>query len=1180
MKSSDEMMGNSAFLERVTKMLTADSQLLGMFPDMDLNAAANAEGLATEEAVDVLLAGYAERPAMAMRDYEISVDAETGSKQRQYLPSFNTVSYGDFRSQVQSIASAWRHDPVSAVHPDEFVCIIGFTSIDYAAIDLACLYAQAVSVPLQSTTSGADFDEIFANVEPVAVAATIADLVDAAEHVAKQGGVRSLIAFDFDERDDNDQELFQQAQKILSDAGSQTQLVTLASLVQVGAGYDWQVLPAHPEGVDRMAMILHSSGSTGKPKGAMITTGALRHWWLETPDSYPTVSVMFMPLNHGMGKLALTYILRKGSLAYFTVKPDMSTLFEDIRIARPTMLYFFPRILELIYQHYKNEVASRVRSGSDEEAARRQVKEEMRFTYLGDRLLTGLVGSAPTPQVIKEFVVDCFQIPLKEGYGNTEAGSGSVTMDDIIQRPNVIDYKLIDVPELGYFTTDKPYPRGELCYKTRFGIKGYYKDPEATAALYDKDGFSLTGDIVEERDKDHVVLIDRRKDVLKLSQGEYVAVGPLGTVFESGSAVIEQVYIYGNSNRAYLLAVVVPDKTALSAALGENPAEEDVRNLIRNELQNVARDQQLKSFEVPRDFIIENEPFSVENGLLSSVRKRLRPQFKVKYGERLEEMYVLHERKQQQSLEALKQSDSTLSVFDKLTKLAAIELGLEQVDGSKPYTFAELGGDSLGAVAFSVAIEDVFGVNIPGDSILSPTGNLRKWADEIEDQLNDSSEKPDFNRVHGRGVTEVRASDLSLDKFLDEKTLREAPEGEPSGEQTSVVLLTGANGFLGREVCIQWMQKLAAVDGKLICIIRAEDDARARQRLDLVFESADPELKQLYHHLADSHLEVLAGDAAEKYLGLGEQRFTQLADQVTRICHVAALVNHRLPYQHLFGPNVVGTAEIIRLAATSKIKTIDFVSTEAAIPLLDATAGGNEDAEPLQAVILADSYAGGYATSKWASEVLLRNANQHLGVPVNILRGNMMLAHQHYPGQINTADMFTRLLYSVVVTGLAPYSFYPLAEDGSKQSQHYDGLPVDVVAGSVIAVAKTYHTGCHAFNICNYHHTDNCSLDTFVDWIESYGYKIVRIDDYQLWFDRFKDKLNTLPEEQKQYSALEVLGAYQQPNQLDSHIEVDCKNFRGLVSGLYGESGLPHIDERFIHKCLSDMKILGLISDQ
>lgn len=1178
MKSSEKILGDSAFLERVTTMLTTDPQLMGMVPDKAVHAACNRGDLATEESVDVLLAGYAERPAMGMRDYELAADPETGRKHRQYLPSFSTVSYGDFRRQVQSIANAWRHEPAMAVRPDEFVCIIGFTSIDYAAIDLGCLYAQAVSVPLQSTTSGTDFAEIFANVEPVAVAATIADLVVAAERTAAQGGVRSLIAFDFDERDDSDRELFEQAQAILSDAGSQTLLLTLDDVQKAGSGFEWQALPAHPEGLDRMATILHSSGSTGKPKGAMITAAAIRHWWLEEPDSYPTVSVMFMPLNHGMGKLALTYILRKGSLAYFTVKPDMSTLFEDFRLARPTMLYFFPRVFELIYQYYQNEVASRVSSGSDKEEASRQVKEEMRFTYMGDRLVTGLVGSAPTPPAIKEFIVDCFQIPLREGYGNTEAGSGSVTMDDMIQRPNVIDYKLIDVPELGYFTTDKPYPRGELCYKSRFGIKGYYKDPEATAGLYDEEGFSMTGDIVEERGADHVVLIDRRKDVLKLSQGEYVAVGPLGTVFEAGSAIIHQVYLYGNSNRAYLLAVVVPDSTALTAALGENATEEEIKKLIRKEMQATAREQQLKSFEVPRDLIIERVPFSVENGLLSSVRKRLRPQLKLKYSDRLEDMYLMHERKQQESIAELKQADSTLSIFDRLLKLAAIELGLEQVDGSQPHTFAELGGDSLSAVSFSLSIEGVFGVSIPGDSILSPTGNMRKWASQIEAQLNDSSDRPGFDKVHGKGATEIGAADLKLEKFLDGETLEAASSAQPVDDEDRVVLLTGANGFLGREVCIQWMQKLAATDGKLICIVRAEDDARARRRMDQVFADADPELRRLYHHLADAHLEVLAGDTSEKYLGFSEQRFAQLAGEVSRICHVAALVNHRLPYQHLFGPNVVGTAEIIRLAATSKIKPIDFVSTEAVIPLLEPAAEGNETALPRERITLVESYAAGYAASKWAAEILLRNATRQLGVPVNILRGNMMLAHQRFERQINAADMFTRLLYSVVVTGLAPYSFYSQAEDGSRQPNHYDGLPVDVVAASVVAAASSSHHSCRAFNICNYHHSDGCSLDAFIDWIESYGYTVVRMADYQAWFERFKDKLKTLPEDKKPHSALEVLGAYQQQAQLDSELKIDCDNFKVLVSGVYGDSGLPHIDEKFIHKCLNDMRLLGLMT--
>ncbi|MEP4484266.1 MAG: thioester reductase domain-containing protein [Halioglobus sp.] len=1177
MNSTEKMMANGSYLERITALLTDDVQLTAMFPDLELYKSTVDAKLNTPQAVDRLLAGYDERPALGMRDYEITESSSTGKMQRHYLPSFSSITYLQFRQRIQAIASAWQSSNELAVKPGDFVCIIGFTSIDYAAIDLACLYAQAVSTPLQSTTSGTDFDDIFANVQPAAVAATVDDIVTAAQHVASNGGVRSLIVFDYDKRDENDRQLYQQAAELLAAANCKTRLLTLDEIIGIGEQSDWEFLPPHPEGPDRLAMILHSSGSTGKPKGAMINEAAVAQWWLDDPEPFPTVSVMFMPLNHGMGKLALTFILRKGSHAFFTVKPDMSTLFEDIRLTRPTMLSFFPRIFELIYQHYQNEVAKQVNAGVSESAASEQVMQSMRFSYLGDRLTAGLVGSAPTPEVVKEFIVECFQIPLKEGYGNTEAGSGSITMDNMIQRPNVIDYKLVDVPELGYFTTDKPYPRGELCYKSLHAVKGYYNDPEATAALLDAEGFTQTGDIVEERGPDHVVLIDRRKDVLKLSQGEYVAVGPLGTVFEAGSAVIEQIYIYGNSSKAYLLAVVVPNQTAVATALEGGFSEAELKRLIKDELQRVARQQDLKSFEVPRDFIVEAEAFSVDNGLLSSVRKRLRPQLKSKYGEDLEALYTAHETQEQERIDALKNADNTLSTLEKLSALIAIELKLNDTDISHSSTFSELGGDSLSAVAFSLSIEEVFEVSLSGDSVLSPTGCLEKWALEIDQLSSDENPRPSYATIHGGDSTTVHASDLNLQHFLGDSLEGMTSTCEKITDSNQVVLLTGANGFLGRAVCIAWLEKLAQTGGKLICLIRAHDDNLARQRLDQVFAGATPNLYDLYQTLSEKHLEVIAGDAAQEWLGLGEHRFTELAKKVDRICHVAALVNHRLAYKHLFGPNVSGTAEIIRLAATQKQKTIDFVSTEGVLPLLNASQGNNEDALPIASVPLVESYAAGYATSKWASEVLLHQAHQQLGTPVNILRGNMMLAHKDYVGQINTADMFTRLLYSIITTGLAPYSFYPLSEEGSRQPAHYDGLPVDVVAASVVGAASTAHQQYRCFNINNYH-DDGMSLDSFTDWIESAGYAVTRMEDYSQWYKRFKDKLTTLPEEQKKYSALDILAAFETPNQLGADQDIACNNFKQMAGALF-ETGLPHLDEPFIHKCLADMRHLGLIED-
>ena len=85
--------------------------------------------------------------------------------------------------------------------------------------------------------------------------------------------------------------------------------------------------------------------------------------------------------------------------------------------------------------------------------------------------------------------------------------------DGAISRPPVIDYKLVDVPELGYFSTDKPHPRGELLVKSETATPGYYKRPEVTAEVFDADGYYRTGDVMAEIAPDHLVYVDRRNNV-------------------------------------------------------------------------------------------------------------------------------------------------------------------------------------------------------------------------------------------------------------------------------------------------------------------------------------------------------------------------------------------------------------------------------------------------------------------------------------------------------------------------------------------------------------------------------------------------------------------------------------------------------------------------------------------
>ena len=101
-----------------------------------------------------------------------------------------------------------------------------------------------------------------------------------------------------------------------------------------------------------------------------------------------------------------------------------------------------------------------------------------------------------------------------------------------------------------------------------------------------------------------------------------------------------------------------------------------------------------------------------------------------------------------------------------------------------------------------------------------------------------------------------------------------------------------------------------------------------------------------------------------------------------------------LAYEDLFGPNVAGTAELVRLALTHRQKRFDFVSSAATTYLIDRSAGNDEDIAAAAEDRLTASF--GYGASKWAAEQLLHSAHRRFGLPVNVFRGDMMLAHRHY----------------------------------------------------------------------------------------------------------------------------------------------------------------------------------------
>ncbi|HYZ54361.1 MAG TPA: carboxylic acid reductase, partial [Streptosporangiaceae bacterium] len=912
---------------RVAELCASDQQVRDARPIAEITAAIRQPGTPITRIVATVMEGYADRPALRERATELATDPVTGRTSLRLLPRFDTISYGELWTRAGAVAAEWHHNSRHPVSAGEFVCVLGFTSGDYTTIDLACIRLGAVSVPLQSSASAGQLKPIIAETASRILASSVELLDTAVECAVDSTSLRRLVVFDYHPEVDDQREKFEAARQRLATSGSPVVLDALAAAVECGQTLPPAPLPeAAPDG-DRLAMLLYTSGSTGTPKGAMYTGRLLSHLWqgaVPRAADLPIIGINYVPMSHFMGRVMLYGTLASGGTCFFTARSDLSTLFEDIALVRPTELAMPPRICDMLFQRYQSEVGRRAGDAGDRAAVEADVKAELREKFLGGRVLWAGAASAPLSAEVAAFVESCVDVPLHDIYASTEAGI--VLADRMVLRPPVLDYKLADVPELGYFRTDSPHPRGELLVRTQTIISGYYKRPEVTAETFDEDGYYRTGDIMAELGPDELVYVDRSKNVLKLSQGEFVAVSRLEAIFVN-SPLVRQIFVYGNSERAYLLAVIVPTEDAIKRTRDV----EELKPLLSESLRQIAKDAELNSYEVPRDFLIETVPFSTGNGLLSDARKALRPRLTDKYGERLEQMYRELADRESSELRALRHAGRDQPVFGTVVRAAQALLGCPASALTADAHFTDLGGDSLSALSFSSLLTEIFGTEVPVGVIINPANDLRGLADHIETALKSRADRPAFGTVHRPGSAQVRASDLTLDKFIDAPTLAAARTAPRPDGPVRTVLLTGANGYLGRFLCLEWLERLAQTGGTLICLVRGKDAGTARKRLEGAFDSGDPALLRHFRDLAAGHLEVLAGDIAEPNLGLDEQTWQRLAGAADLIVHPAALVNHVLPYDQLFAPNVAGTAELIRMAITSRIKPVTYLSTVAVL---------------------------------------------------------------------------------------------------------------------------------------------------------------------------------------------------------------------------------------------------------
>ncbi|KAM3255843.1 hypothetical protein ACQJBY_048802 [Aegilops geniculata] len=534
---------------------------------------------------------------------------------------------------------------------------------EWIIIDHACAAYSYVSVPLYDTL-GPDAVQFIVNhatVEAIfCVPQTLSTLLS---FLTQMPCVRLIVVVGGDN-----------ANTPSTTAAAGVEIITYSRLHSQGKMSSQIYRPPKPEDV---ATICYTSGTTGTPKGAVLS-----HENLIANVAGSSLGVKFYPSDVYISYLPLAHIYERANqiaLLHYGVaigfyQGDNLKLMDDLAALRPTVFASVPRLYNRIYSAITNAVKD---SGGLKERlfrtaynAKRQALmngrnpspmwDKLVFNKikarLGGRVRLMTSGASPLSADVMEFLRICFGGEVLEGYGMTETSCVITTMDigdkliGHVGSPNPsCEVKLVDVPEMNYTCEDQPYPRGEICVRGPTIFRGYYKDEVQTRDVIDNDGWLHTGDIGLWLPGGRLKIIDRKKNIFKLAQGEYIAPEKIENVYAK-CKFIAQCFIYGDSFNSFLVAIVAVEPDVLKAwAASQGIQSEDLRQLCADprakaavlaDMDSIGKEAQLRGFEFAKAVTLVAEPFTVENGLLTPTFKVKRPQAKAYFAKELADMYA------------------------------------------------------------------------------------------------------------------------------------------------------------------------------------------------------------------------------------------------------------------------------------------------------------------------------------------------------------------------------------------------------------------------------------------------------------------------------------------------------------------------------------------------------------
>jgi len=419
---------------------------------------------------------------------------------------------------------------------------------------------------------------------------------------------------------------------------------------------------------DDMASIVYTSGTTGLPKGVMISHDNL----LFTCDSVrqcldfssDKCTLLFLPLAHVFARLIAYVSLASGITVAFA--ESFATVGENLKEIRPHFIPSVPRVYEKVYDKIitNAETAGGIKlklfnwavGVGMQESTLRQARQSLPALLkmkhalarklvlhkiqdaLGGRLEWAISGAAPLNKTIAEFFDAC-GVTILEGIGMTENTSfTSVNRAD--------NNKFGTVGLVGPDIEQRVAQDGEVLYRGRNVMKGYFKDPEATAEAIDDEAWLHSGDIGEIDADGFLKITDRKKDLIVTAGGKNVAPQRIERIMRT-SHFIAQVVAYGDKKK-FISALVTLDPEAIAEWAAQNEMEQasveqlsghpEVRALIQNEVDD--RNGQLASFESVRKFHILPRDLTIEDGEMTPSLKIRRKVVVERYTAELEALYA------------------------------------------------------------------------------------------------------------------------------------------------------------------------------------------------------------------------------------------------------------------------------------------------------------------------------------------------------------------------------------------------------------------------------------------------------------------------------------------------------------------------------------------------------------